>query len=87
MMEITKNGTGIHYRRKERCVWDALGQIWYKNPYFIFAWMKEKEGLGYILGQCCFGTQLAPLEADDVFMNIEKLCAVAVLQHTKALIG
>lgn len=54
-----------------------------KNPYFVFTRMKEKEELGYIPEQDCFSTQSAPMEADDVFMSIEELCAPTVLQHVK----
>lgn len=58
-----------------------------KNPYFVFARMKDKEELGYMPEQDRFSVQPDLSGTDGVFMSIEELCTPAVPQTVKLLTG
>lgn len=58
-----------------------------KNPYFVFARMKDKEELGYMPEQDRFSLQPDLSGTDGVFMSIEELCTPAVPQTVKLLTG
>lgn len=52
-----------------------------RNPYFVFARMRNKAELGYDAEHDCFHMQPVPADADDVFMSIEELCTPMVPQR------
>ena len=58
-----------------------------KNPYFVFARMKDKEELGYMPEQDRFSVQPDLSGTDGVFMSIEELCTPVVPQTVKLLTG
>lgn len=57
-----------------------------KNPYFVFARMRNKAELGYDAERDCFCIQPVPVETDDIFMGIEELCTPVVPQRVTATV-